>query len=155
MGVDLQQVLAHRKVGAIKLSQKDKSIESEPVCFHWVVGGYNDAMLAAQQCHRQTAFESNEFGAAVAIASRHCLTSKDGSGNGFALRSGVAIPQLPLRATVRTIQLVSSAAADRPEATRSNAKQAVPKRRATNRPTQQSQIRDWKSIVLLPSHSTG
>ena len=88
MGVDLQQVLAHRKVGAIKLSQKDKSIESEPVCFHWVVGGYNDAMLAAQQCHRQTAFERNELGAAVALASRHCLTPRDGSGNGFALRSG-------------------------------------------------------------------
>jgi len=87
MGVDLQQVLAHRKVGAINLPQKDKSIESEPVRFRGVVGGYNDTMVAAQQCHRQTAFERNELGAAVALASRHCLTSDDGSGNGLALRS--------------------------------------------------------------------
>jgi hypothetical protein len=86
MGVDLQQVLAHRKVGAINLPQKDKSIESEPVRFPEVVGGYDDTMVAAQKCHCQSALESNEFGPAVARVGCHCLTSEDGSSNGLALR---------------------------------------------------------------------
>ncbi len=67
MGVDSQQVPALRKIGAIEVPESEKPIEGSPVGFLGVVGGYNDVIVAAHQPEGQTAPESDELGAAVAL----------------------------------------------------------------------------------------
>jgi hypothetical protein len=50
----LLQVLARRKIGAIESPQSEKPIEGGAIGFLGVVGGYNDAIVAAHQRQRQT-----------------------------------------------------------------------------------------------------
>jgi len=145
IGVDSQAGLGTPEIGAIEAPSRAQKADRERPSAPRGRGVTMDAMVAAPSAPRQTATEPNELGAAVALIGRHLPGYLSmGARQGLARGACADFKQLPLRATVRTVQ-VSRHQSQR-EATwrESNTKQpsAFECKLRTSRPN-----RAWQSMV--------